>query len=94
MIFFTTFAPSNNNPLVRLARKRWEGRTRSVPRHNVHNRQPRHQEHRLPLCQDGYNDVHLVIHHPSHSEFPRSLRLWNLRKRTVVYTPNIKKTII
>lgn len=33
MIFFTTFAPSNNNPLVRLARKRWEGRTRSVPRH-------------------------------------------------------------
>lgn len=32
MIFFTTFAPSNNNPLVRLARKRWEGRTRSVPK--------------------------------------------------------------
>lgn len=31
MIFFTTFAPSNNNPLVRLAQKRWEGRTRSVP---------------------------------------------------------------
>lgn len=32
MIFFTTFAPSNNNPLVRLPRKRWEGRTRSVPK--------------------------------------------------------------
>lgn len=35
MIFFTTFAPSNNNPLVRLPRKRWEGRTRSVPEHNI-----------------------------------------------------------
>lgn len=35
MIFFTTFAPSNNNSLVRLPRKRWEGRTRSVPRPQI-----------------------------------------------------------
>lgn len=42
MIFFTTFAPSNNNSSVRLPQKRWEGRTRSVPEHNVLFRQPSH----------------------------------------------------